>query len=1126
MKRLAILLAFLCLSFSPAGRVSAQQNLVPDPSFEEPKPKDQFGGVFAKWGGWKYEGDCEFRVGQVAHTGKTSALLFGASQPKIRITQTFKNLEPGRYKITAYIRGVDIGEGVWRQTTEFMFDGKYMPLKKNGTFGWTPLTYVVDVTERKEVLGPSFGLMAPGWFWIDDVALVRVGNDVPVTPEPVLGKEEKPIAPPGDLGPGAVRCAECGYRNMPAWKACYACGAELTATKAVSAGPAVKVVASFEEKSPFQNGQIVAEHATEGQKAWRIDKSYSIWDGKQDWSGYDYLKADVFVAGDRPLELYVEIRDDQTRDYWTRVNYNTLLPPGKSTLVLPLEQLYVGEKSRPGRKVILSAVNKFVLSVGDNPPGPLFVDNIRLERDVETPKVLFPGLFAFDFGPSQGPLMPGFTRIDPSTLYSKGRGYGLKDAQIWRSFDALQPEPLYQDFICIEKGGLAVDVPNGKYHVFVNIDSPSGFWGEYQVYRNRAVLAEGKKVVDDQMTLATFKKKYFRFWDVDDSPADDTFEKYQRPYFTEKEFDVDVADGQLNLEFQGANWACSVSAVVIFPVEKTAEGKRFLDHVTAQRKFFFDNYFHRILHKPTGDPLQPSAEDARRGFVVFTRDYMDDVYYNDTPTAAEVGVPVRGEGFAGEHEPLTVAICPLKDLGPVTVAISDLKGPGKIPASAVSIGQVSYRLSRVAMDGTVYTIEPRIVLPLGESGIDVRKGVARRFWLTICPPDDTPPGVYRGTIRITPTTGAVADVPVEYRVYRGTLDEVDVPVGPWGHEINLPWLGEDPATQVWNQTMAKRSMARLRQYGFTTLSGLPQVTYLGMKDGKPQFDFSAGDRQMAAAREAGFKMPVVSYTHFGGLNLYFKDEAAMRAAGFSDYSKFIKTLFSAVQEHAEQAGWLPVYWNLGDEPIGDDLVRAAENAEAYRAAFPKGPPLFTAATSFESGKADDPHFRFGRAVHAANLNVHSEQSVRLLQQAGGGWGFYNGGNRWTYGVYLYKAAKEFDLKFRLSWHWNVVAGDPYYALDCREDDYAWCNTNPRGELLPSVHFERDMREGLDDYRYLLTLARLAEKKSDAAGKALIAQRMQAFKLGQREHDALFPKSDWRAFRRKVAVEIERLRASN
>ena len=205
--------------------------------------------------------------------------------------------------------------------------------------------------------------------------------------------------------------------------------------------------------------------------------------------------------------------------------------------------------------------------------------------------------------------MEGFTPITPGTLYSKGRGYGLKDARIWRAFDALQPDPLYQDFICIESGGLAVDVPNGRYRVFVNMDSPSGFWGEYQVYRKRAILAEGKPVVVDTMDFEAFQKKYFRFWNVEDLPADNTFDKYQKAYFQEKTFDVEVTDGQLNIDFQGENWACSVSAVVIFPVEKAAEGEKFLEYVERSGGSHFDNYFKRVLHRPTGDPLQPDAED-------------------------------------------------------------------------------------------------------------------------------------------------------------------------------------------------------------------------------------------------------------------------------------------------------------------------------------------------------------------------------------------------------------------------------------------------------------------------------------------------------------------------------------
>ena len=99
-------------------------------------------------------------------------------------------------------------------------------------------------------------------------------------------------------------------------------------------------------------------------------------------------------------------------------------------------------------------------------------------------------------------------------------------------------------------GGLAIDVPNGKYHVFVNMDSPSGYWGEFQRYRRRALILEGVRIVDT-MDLGSFKKRYFRFWDADDLPTDNTFDKYQLPYFKEKHYEVDSARRAVEHRFRG-----------------------------------------------------------------------------------------------------------------------------------------------------------------------------------------------------------------------------------------------------------------------------------------------------------------------------------------------------------------------------------------------------------------------------------------------------------------------------------------------------------------------------------------------------------------------------------------------
>jgi hypothetical protein len=893
------------------------------------------------------------------------------------------------------------------------------------------------------------------------------------------------------------------------------------------ADPSVKPIASFERGNPFSAGTVVELHATAGRKALRIERSFVSMDERQNWVGYDFLKADLWTDAPKPVNLDVEVRDTQTRDYWTRVNYSTVVPPGKSTLVIPVKQLYVGEKSRPGRMLNLGAITRLVFNIGERPAAALFLDNLRLERDDSFARASFEGLHAYDFGTSASPVMEGFTPVTPATAYSRGRGYGLKDARIWRAFDALQPEPLYQDFICIEAGGLAVDLPNGKYHVFVNIDSPSGFWGEYQKFRGRAIRAEGRPVVQETMDFEAFKARYFRFWKLDDLPTDVTFDKYQKPYFQEKQFDVDVTDGQLNLEFEGANWSCCVSAVVIFPVQKATEGEAFLKQVEARRRFYFDNGYKRVLPAPTGDPLVPSEADRRRGFVVFERDVMRDVSYNDTPWKEEARDVVHGDAFAGECEPVTLALVPLRDLGNVSVIAGDLTGPaGTIPGAAIDSGYVSYRLSRVTSDGAVYTISPRLIMP--GAVVNMPQGITRRFWLTVRTPPDAKPGAYKGTITIRTQEGEASLVALEFRVRAGGLDPVDIPSGPFGYTIGIPWFGDDPGTARYNQQMLAQSLQKLREHGFTACSGLPSISYRGFREGKPVLDFRAADRAMALAKEQGF-LAVVSYGGgVSGLDAYHRDPSAMTAAGFQDYASFVKAIYSQVQEHAQQNGWIPVYYNLADEPIGDELVRAAENAEAYRQAFPQGPPYFTGASSFRGSDSRNPHFRLAKALHVVSWNDHDEAAVRLIHDAGADWAFYNGGNRWSYGTYMYKAAKQYGMKFRLSWHWNVVAGDPFYALDCREDDYAWCNSSPDGQLIPSVEFER-LREGLDDYRRLITLERLASEHQVApaaqAARQLIATRMGAFKLGQRNHDALFGPGDWMSFRRQVDDLIEALRFS-
>ena len=242
------------------------------------------------------EGDCEISSRPLtARTGKHSCLLAGGVGAKIRLTQN-RELEPGRYRVTAYLRGLDIGTGTYNATTEFMFGNKYIQLQKNGTFGWTKLTYVGETKEKKQA-GPSFGMMAPGYFWIDDVSLEQVGPNVTLTEAPILDPEEAPIAPPGEITAGATRCSKCGYRNNRTWENLLRLWNSCSNRRGtVCSRPDRQPIALFRKNGTrFPVVLWLKCIATSGRKALRIDKSYVSLDQPQNWLGYDFLKLPTCV---------------------------------------------------------------------------------------------------------------------------------------------------------------------------------------------------------------------------------------------------------------------------------------------------------------------------------------------------------------------------------------------------------------------------------------------------------------------------------------------------------------------------------------------------------------------------------------------------------------------------------------------------------------------------------------------------------------------------------------------------------------------------------------------------------------------------------------------------------------
>jgi len=844
----------------------------------------------------------------------------------------------------------------------------------------------------------------------------------------------------------------------------------------------VKPLLNFEsgKADPFTGAKTTSQNAPEGKYALLIEKN-ATWDVAQDWTGWDYFKFDVFNPSAEPTKLYVMIRDVDSKGYWDRVNYYTVVPPGKCTIAIPTD-VYVGEQFRPGRPLIKAKV----ASMYFEPETLIVLDNIRLER-LGTEEVLFGGLRAFDFGLATSPLMPGYKAVTAADTYKEGAGYGFSSKTGWtQSMDGFQPDALFRDYVATSGASFRVDLPNGKYHVIINLDCVGENWGGVPSYAFRKASVNGKDILDETMTFDQFRKRYFRNADREDVPGMDTFAQYVEKMCDVRQFDLDVTDGKAIFDFKAdGRLAIALSALVIYPADKADAGKKFWDWTTKVRRTQFESSFRQAMPVPVG------AKPPAQGYVVFSRG-MNLVNAFDGPRPEDAIGP---DGLSltiarGEESAISLALQPGSDLGEIAVSVSEFVGPGgaKIDAKTFRPGWVDYRIRRVTSDGTVYSVLPRY----WHSGTAPAAKVTRNFWVRTRLSDNAAPGKYTGKVTVKPAKGDPKDIPVTITVLLVSLDPVkDLAVGPWGSEIALPWSEGGEKNVAWQEAIFSKVLAALQEHGFTTLTGLPHIVGKAA-DGKIELDFTRSDKEMKALREHGFIM-VGSY----GLNGFVystqgapdggPDEAIAKKAGFADMESFLKALYGAIEEHAAANDWLPIAWSMCDEPSGPAAAKAAVNA-ALHAKVARDLKLkyntFVGCTSLASSDPKDEHFDLVKSLPIASLNLHDEGGIKLIHEAGHKFSFYNGGNRWTFGRYMKALQAHYGLMFRATWHFRDVYGDPYYDLDARSQDFvAFYNADAAGNLVPSMDLLADLLPGLNDYRYLSTLERLLKEKADSPAAA-------------------------------------------
>ncbi len=1066
------------LGLSPS---SAERQLLANAGFSE----HQTSGALAGWTSFVWYGDARMTPDEVTYNGAKAVMLANTGPAKQAIFQTV-TLTRCSYRLSATMAGFELHPHEWDQAATVLISFKggrdvSRPVFKAAT-DWRQVEMVFTAETEGEAIIYFFNI-GSGIVFVAEPKLEPIGNcasepdrfevapvaSAPLTYEPPVTIEDSLLAGYCRSGPFSAR------------EVCHRLAA-VDLSKFAASQPKQPVdVKAFERSTVFSwpSREIASQlQANPGANVLPPEQYIFAKSSAQaiprDWRGYDWLRFEVINPTAKPQQVVVEVWDDKTTGYWSRVNWTIQAPPGRSKQQMPL-QIFVGEKSTIGdrARLNLAGVEKLVFAGSQS---ELLIDNVRIEQE-PADTTAFPELIALDAGPASSPVMSGFIPLTASSQYRKSRGWGLApETVIAKVEDRRHPDNLFRDWISFTRGGLDFDLPDGDYHVWMMVEDP-GYWDYYPSWRSRQIFAGGKLVLDEKPTAAEFFEKYYRHASDEDWPGDDIWSRYIKARYRPIEFNAAVEQGQLKIRFESHSdpYATTLSALVIYPVAKAAEGAKFIAHLNERLHDQFDQESHQLI--PPLPAVPPPPANALDGKLwVFSRSPSLDIAPNEWPAAAELAATPGATVALGEFAPLTVGLYAGEDLDLEAVDVS-LPGTG--------LGVTSYRvrnkIKRMTSDGSVYSNLPRILDPLDVSPaapLRMKAGRSYRLWLDVAASGTAAPGVREGKVTLRFAGGREHAMTVKVDVLPWRLPDADVPIGYLGIAPSYPSTTyPEVAAKRFRETI--QSVAMLRRYGMTAVTGgLGPIAFAGYENGHPKLDLRDYVRSMELITpHFGGEVATYAGLELEGLQLTPPQDTLGRLN--KPFEVVIDDILGALEAKRAQIKGLPLLHILGDEPGEAAIANIVAGARAIKKARPGvRTGVFTSLLDVRKDAARE----LAGEVTKLFVNAHSEAAINFIQQRGSECTFYNHESRYERGVYLFKM-RDLGCQGHLQFAFSVVQADPWYGLDGREDEYAALWTHPDGRLRITLDLAR-YHEAITDYRTLLALERaIAQAPSSAPARA-------------------------------------------
>lgn len=717
-------------------------------------------------------------------------------------------------------------------------------------------------------------------------------------------------------------------------------------------------------------------------------------------------------------------------------------------------------------------------------------------------------ILKFDFGPKDGPVADGFTQVTPASKYTQEQGWGFTKKGQSAEDTNRERTVLQLDGLCCDRidnaRAFRIDLPAGEYAVYIL----SGAYRQLnraksEVY-DRRIEVDGRRVLDEKRDFHSFFAAdgvYFKSYHTFYRRGESLWQRYMAHHFPVYRFQAKVAKA-LELTFSPH---FSLNAMVVHAAGDP-EGQAFCAELDRERQEWFDSYYVESARGAKTPALAATAKQKQGGLVLFSRHFMNRVYPDTVPGAEEIARPIKLFGALGERVTGQVGMLPLKDLGAVDVAVTDLAGPGRIGRDRIRLEYCRY-LESLGRDKKHYRVTPGLLTR--QTRVPGDAGTARAFYVTVSVPADAAPGVYAGRVMFRTRTGLTKALPLQLRVLALRLPASERHFGmyyyPPDNSLFRAYNFKKTTPEDMLNLVTSRQYDLMQELGFNTVS--VSLPWRPLKIEKETGELAIQEEQWQrwlyhfdTMRDRGFRVASqfgMGWTAFLDACPHFLrrdsiknmevEEIRFKAEARAPAAKMIKYFYDT----AKARNWPEVYFYMADE-LGNHGVRGShygrELAKFLQGIKPMvGHPYKVFYSSLNAQIAEPmlPHLDIVCPNSAFPLNG---KTLDLVKSKGPDLWLYNaGGSRISYGYYLSLVG----AKGRLQWNMVYKMGVPdrffgFAGVRASTDSAL----DPDWNCLPTQTLY-NFREGIDDLRYLQLLeTKLKREPNHPAadeGKAALAE---------------------------------------